>query len=233
MFRIGLFAKLCQVSVSVLHYYDEIGLLKPSQVDPFTGYRYYTAADEMGQLQERLISTQRGSITSLQAVFVPADDYSDPAPVAVFTHLDGSIALSRSIFEKALFPAVDPLESSSRILQPGIVGDLHYRTAGEVQKVLQRFAELKDIIAILGIEELSDEDKLIVTRPRKSKTSSPNPCSLPNASLGVRGAMSKYRKQSLASVKYSMAKWIIFRSSISTWQVPSPMCCSATNSHNP
>lgn len=126
-----------------------------------------TLADEMGQLQERLISTQRGSITSLQAVFVPADDYSDPAPVAVFTHLDGSIALSRSIFEKALFPAVDPLESSSRILQPDIVGDLHYRTAREVQKVLQRFAELKDIIAILGIEELSDEDKLIVTRARK------------------------------------------------------------------
>ncbi len=126
-----------------------------------------TLADEMGQLQERLISTEKGSITSLQAVFVPADDYSDPAPVAVFTHLDGTIALSRPIFEKALFPAVDPLESSSRILQPDLVGELHYRTAREAQKVLQRYVELKDIIAILGIEELSEDDRLLVSRARK------------------------------------------------------------------
>ncbi len=126
-----------------------------------------TLADEMGQLQERLISTNKGSITSLQAVFVPADDYSDPAPVAVFTHLDGTIALSRSIFAKALYPAVDPLESSSRILAPDIVGELHYHTAREVQKVLQRYVELKDIIAILGIDELSEDDRLLVTRARK------------------------------------------------------------------
>jgi F-type H+-transporting ATPase subunit beta len=126
-----------------------------------------TLADEMGQLQERLISTDRGAITSLQAVFVPADDYSDPAPVAVFTHLDGAIALSRTIFERAIFPAVDPLDSSSRILHPDIVGQEHYRTAREVQKVLQRYAELKDIIAILGVEELSEEDRLIVMRARK------------------------------------------------------------------
>jgi F-type H+-transporting ATPase subunit beta len=126
-----------------------------------------TLADEMGQLQERLASNDRGSITSLQAVFVPADDYSDPAPVAVFTHLDGTIALSRSIFEKAIFPAVDPLDSSSKILHPDIVGLEHYRTAREVQKVLQRYKDLQDIIAILGVEDLSDEDKLIVARARK------------------------------------------------------------------
>jgi F-type H+/Na+-transporting ATPase subunit beta len=126
-----------------------------------------TLADEMGQLQERLASNDRGSITSLQAVFVPADDYSDPAPVAVFTHLDGTIALSRPIFEKAIFPAVDPLDSSSKILAPDIVGIEHYRTAREVQKVLQRYKDLQDIIAILGIEDLSDEDKLTVARARK------------------------------------------------------------------
>ncbi len=126
-----------------------------------------TLADEMGQLQERLASNEFGSITSLQAVFVPADDYSDPAPVAVFTHLDGTIALSRPIFERALFPAVDPLDSSSKILHPDIVGYEHYRTAREVQKVLQRFRDLQDIIAILGVEELSDDDKLAVARARK------------------------------------------------------------------
>jgi F-type H+/Na+-transporting ATPase subunit beta len=126
-----------------------------------------TLADEMGQLQERLASNDRGSITSLQAVFVPADDYSDPAPVAVFTHLDGTIALSRPIFEKAIFPAVDPLDSSSKILHPDIVGLEHYQTAREVQKVLQRYKDLQDIIAILGVEDLSDEDKLIVARARK------------------------------------------------------------------
>jgi F-type H+-transporting ATPase subunit beta len=126
-----------------------------------------TLADEMGQLQERLVSNDRGSITSLQAVFLPADDYSDPAPVAVFTHLDGTIALSRPIFERALFPAVDPLDSSSKILHPDVVGFEHYRTAREVQKVLQRFKELKDIIAILGVDDLSEEDKLVVARARK------------------------------------------------------------------
>jgi F-type H+-transporting ATPase subunit beta len=126
-----------------------------------------TLADEMGQLQERLASNDKGAITSLQAVFVPADDYSDPAPVAVFTHLDGTIALSRSIFEKALFPAIDPLDSSSKILTPAIVGEEHYRTAREVQKVLQRYKDLQDIIAILGIDDLSEADRQIVARARK------------------------------------------------------------------
>jgi F-type H+-transporting ATPase subunit beta len=126
-----------------------------------------TLADEMGQLQERITSTRTGSITSMQAVYVPADDYSDPAPVAVFTHLDGTIALERSIAARGLFPAVDPLASTSKILDPLIVGDEHYRTAREVQQVLQRYKELQDIIAILGIDELSDEDKLLVARARK------------------------------------------------------------------
>lgn len=126
-----------------------------------------TLADEMGQLQERLTSTATGAITSMQAVFVPADDYSDPAPVAVFAHLDGTIALSREIFAKALFPAVDPLDSNSKILDPNIVGEDHYRTAREVQLILQRYKDLSDIITILGIDDLSEEDKLVVARARK------------------------------------------------------------------
>ncbi len=126
-----------------------------------------TLAAEMGQLQERITSTRRGSITSMQAVYVPADDYSDPAPVATFTHLDATIALERAIAEQGIYPAVDPLTSTSRILQPDIVGDEHYNTAREVQRVLQRFRDLQDIIAILGIDELSEDDKLIVARARK------------------------------------------------------------------
>ena len=126
-----------------------------------------TLATEMGELQERITSTRTGSITSMQAVYVPADDYSDPAPVATFTHLDATIALERSIVEKGIYPAVDPLASTSRILDPNIVGDEHYRTAREVQRILQRYKDLQDIIAILGIDELSEEDKLIVARARK------------------------------------------------------------------
>jgi len=126
-----------------------------------------TLADEMGQLQERITSTSTGAITSMQAVYVPADDYSDPAPVAVFTHLDGTIALERAIAAKGLFPAVDPLASTSKILDPLIVGEDHYRTAREVQQVLQRYKDLQDIIAILGVDELSADDKLLVARARK------------------------------------------------------------------
>jgi len=126
-----------------------------------------TLATEMGELQERITSTRTGSITSMQAVYVPADDYSDPAPVATFTHLDATIALERSIAEKGIYPAVDPLVSTSRILDPNIVGDEHYRTAREVQRILQRYKDLQDIIAILGIDELSEDDKLIVARARK------------------------------------------------------------------
>ncbi len=126
-----------------------------------------TLATEMGELQERITSTRYGSITSMQAVYVPADDYSDPAPVATFTHLDATIALERSIVEKGIYPAVDPLASTSRILDPNIVGEDHYTTAREVQRVLQRYKDLQDIIAILGIDELSEDDKLIVSRARK------------------------------------------------------------------
>jgi F-type H+-transporting ATPase subunit beta len=126
-----------------------------------------TLATEMGELQERITSTHHGSITSMQAVYVPADDYSDPAPVATFTHLDATIALERSIAEKGIYPAVDPLASTSRILDPNIVGADHYNTARECQRILQRYKDLQDIIAILGIDELSEDDKLVVSRARK------------------------------------------------------------------
>jgi F-type H+-transporting ATPase subunit beta len=122
---------------------------------------------EMGELQERITSTKRGSITSMQAVFVPADDYTDPAPVTTFAHLDATISLERSIVEMGIFPAVDPLTSTSRILDPSIVGSEHYDVARRCQGVLQRYRELQDIIAILGIDELSEEDKLIVSRARR------------------------------------------------------------------
>jgi F-type H+-transporting ATPase subunit beta len=124
-------------------------------------------AEEMGELQERITSTKKGSVTSMQAVYVPADDYTDPAPSATFAHLDSTIQLERSISERGIFPAVDPLASTSRILDPKVVGDEHYTVARAVQKVLQRYKDLQDIIAILGVDELSDEDKLVVTRARK------------------------------------------------------------------
>jgi F-type H+-transporting ATPase subunit beta len=126
-----------------------------------------TLSTEMGELQERITSTKRGSITSMQAVYVPADDYSDPAPVATFTHLDATVNLERSIVEKGIYPAVDPLASTSRILDPNIVGEEHYVVAREVQRVLQKYKDLQDIIAILGVDELSEDDKLIVARARK------------------------------------------------------------------
>jgi F-type H+/Na+-transporting ATPase subunit beta len=126
-----------------------------------------TLASEMGALQERITSTKSGSITSMQAIYVPADDYSDPAPVATFAHLDATLTLERSVFAKGLFPAVDPLTSSSRALQPDVVGEEHYRTATEVKQVLQTYKDLQDIIAILGIDELSEDQKLLVARARK------------------------------------------------------------------
>lgn len=126
-----------------------------------------TLASEMSALQERITSTKKGSITSVQAVYVPADDYTDPAPVATFAHLDANVSLDRGISEQGLYPAVDPLSSNSRILAPEIVGEEHYRVARGVQKVLQRYKDLQDIIAILGMEELSDEDKQTVSRARK------------------------------------------------------------------
>ena len=126
-----------------------------------------TLANEMGELQERIASTKEGSVTSVQAVYVPADDLTDPAPATTFAHLDANTVLSRKIVEQGIYPAVDPLESSSRILEADIVGEEHYNVARRVQEILQKYTELQDIIAILGMEELSDEDKLTVTRARK------------------------------------------------------------------
>jgi len=126
-----------------------------------------TLATEMGQLQERITSTQRGSVTSVQAIYVPADDLTDPAPANTFAHLDATTVLSRAIAEQGIYPAVDPLDSVSRLLQPGVVSSEHYGTATRVQEILQRYKDLQDIIAILGIDELSDEDKLVVGRARK------------------------------------------------------------------
>ncbi|HRN70938.1 MAG TPA: F0F1 ATP synthase subunit beta, partial [Candidatus Woesebacteria bacterium] len=126
-----------------------------------------TLATEMAALQERITSTKKGSITSLQAVFVPADDITDPGPVATFTHLDATITLERSLAEQALFPAIDPLASTSRALDPTVVGEEHYQVARDVLKTLQRYKDLQDIIAILGMEELSEEDKQVVGRARK------------------------------------------------------------------
>ncbi len=126
-----------------------------------------TLATDIGALEERITSTKKGSITSVQAIYVPADDYTDPAPAGIFTHLDASTALSRQIAELGIYPAVDPLASSSRILDPAIIGDEHYEVACQVQKILQRYKDLQDIIVILGIDELSEEDRLIVQRARK------------------------------------------------------------------
>jgi F-type H+-transporting ATPase subunit beta len=126
-----------------------------------------TLAEDMGKLQERITSTQKGSITSIQAVYVPADDITDPAPATTFGHLDSTVVLSRDLSELGIYPAVDPLDSNSTILDPQIVGEEHYQVAREVQEVLQKYKDLQDIIAILGMEELSDEDKLTVSRARK------------------------------------------------------------------
>ncbi|MEX0620006.1 MAG: F0F1 ATP synthase subunit beta [Solirubrobacterales bacterium] len=126
-----------------------------------------TLETEMGELQERITSTSRGSVTSIQAVYVPADDFTDPAPASVFAHLNATTALSRAISEKGIYPAVDPLDSTSTILKPDILGEEHYKTATDVQEILQRYSELQQIIAILGIDELSDEDKVLVFRARK------------------------------------------------------------------
>ena len=126
-----------------------------------------TLAEEMGQLEERITSTDNGSITSVQAIYVPADDLTDPAPATTFSHLDATTVLSRKIAEQGIYPAVDPLNSSSRILEPNIVGEEHYNIARKVQEILQKYNELQDIIAILGMDELSDEDKMTVTRARK------------------------------------------------------------------
>ncbi len=146
-----------------------------------------TLATEMGQMQERITSTQKGSVTSVQAVYVPADDLTDPAPATTFAHLDGTVVLSRQIVELGIYPAVDPLDSTSRILDPLVVGADHYAVARGVQKILQRYKELQDIIAILGMEELSDEDKLVVARARRLQKFLSQPFSVAEAFTGMSG----------------------------------------------
>lgn len=146
-----------------------------------------TLATEMGQLQERITSTKKGSITSVQAVYVPADDLTDPAPATTFAHLDATTVLSRQIAELGIYPAVDPLDSTSRILSPDIVGEEHYNVARGVQEVLQRYKELQDIIAILGMDELSDEDKLIVSRARKIQRFLSQPFTVAEQFTGMKG----------------------------------------------
>ncbi len=150
-----------------------------------------TLATEMGQLQERITSTKKGSITSIQAVYVPADDYTDPAPANTFAHLDATTELSRGISEKGIYPAVDPLSSTSRALQPGIVSDDHYRVANEVRLILQRYKDLQDIIAILGMDELSDEDKIVVGRARRIERFLSQPFFVAEPFTGTPGAYVK------------------------------------------
>jgi F-type H+-transporting ATPase subunit beta len=154
----------------------------PSQV----GYQP-TLESEMGQLQERITSTRQGSVTSVQAIYVPADDLTDPAPASVFAHLNATTVLSRGIAEKGIYPAVDPLDSTSTILKPDIVGEEHYRVATRVKEILQRYKELQDIIAILGIDELSDEDKVLVQRARKIERFLSQPFNVAEAFTGTPG----------------------------------------------
>jgi F-type H+-transporting ATPase subunit beta len=148
-----------------------------------------TLATEMGLMQERITSTRNGSITSVQAVYVPADDLTDPAPATTFAHLDATTVLSRKIADIGIYPAVDPLDSTSRILTAAIVGDAHYDCANRVKFTLQRYKELQDIIAILGLDELSDEDKLIVSRARRVQRFLSQPFHVAEAFTGVKGVM--------------------------------------------
>ncbi len=150
-----------------------------------------TLSNEMGELQERITSTKKGAITSVQAIYVPADDLTDPAPATAFAHLDATTVLSRAISEKGIYPAVDPLDSTSRILDPQVVGEKHYQIARRVQSVLQRYKELQDIIAILGMDELSDEDKLTVARARKVERFLSQPFTVAEQFTGIKGAYVK------------------------------------------
>jgi F-type H+-transporting ATPase subunit beta len=146
-----------------------------------------TLATDMGALQERITTTQKGSVTSVQAIYVPADDLTDPAPATSFAHLDATTVLSRSIAEKGIYPAVDPLDSTSRMLDPRVVGEEHYNVARQVQSILQRYKALQDIIAILGMDELSEEDKLTVARARKIERFLSQPFHVAEVFTGTKG----------------------------------------------
>jgi F-type H+-transporting ATPase subunit beta len=159
-----------------------------------------TLADEMGQLQERITSTRGHSITSMQAIYVPADDITDPAPHTVFAHLDATTVLSRAITEKGIYPAVDPLDSTSRIMDPSVIGLEHYQVAQEVKRILQKYKELQDIIAILGIDELSEEDKVTVNRARRIERFLSHPMYVAEAFTGQVG-VTVSKEETVASFK--------------------------------
>jgi len=166
-----------------------------------------TLATEMGQLQERITSSSKGAVTSIQAVYVPADDYTDPAPATTFTHLDSSVNLQRSISEKGIYPAVDPLESTSRILDPNFVGERHYQVARRVQEYLQRYRDLQDIIAILGVDELSAEDKIAVSRARKIERFLSQPFLVAQAFTGQPGKYTKLEDTIRSFEELCAGKW--------------------------
>jgi len=166
-----------------------------------------TLATEMGALQERITSTQRGSITSVQAIYVPADDYTDPAPATAFTHLDATTNLSRAIVEKGIYPAVDPLTSKSRIMEPQYLGEEHYRVARKVLGVLQRYKDLQDIIAIMGVDELSEEDKLIVARARKIEKFLGQPMFMAEQFTGLQGIYVPVRDTVRSFSEVAAGKW--------------------------
>jgi F-type H+-transporting ATPase subunit beta len=166
-----------------------------------------TLATEMGELQERITSTKRGSITSVQAIYVPADDLTDPAPATTFAHLDATTVLSRQIVELGIYPAVDPLDSTSRILDPLILGEEHYQVARRVQFILQKYKDLQDIIAILGMDELSEEDKLIVSRARKIQRFLSQPFFVAQEFTGTPGAYVKIKDTVLGFKELAEGKY--------------------------
>ncbi len=180
-----------------------------------------TLGSDIGELQERITTTKRGSITSVQAIYVPADDLTDPAPATTFAHLDATTVLSRSIAEKGIYPAVDPLDSTSRILDPNVVGDEHYKVARQVQAVLQRYKDLQDIIAILGMDELSEDDKLSVARARKIERFLSQPFHVAEQFTGFKGVYVPLPETIRGFRRSSKASTTIYRSRRSTWWAPS------------
>ena len=181
-----------------------------------------TLATEMGAMQERITSTKNGSITSVQAVYVPADDLTDPAPATTFAHLDATTVLSRKISELGIYPAVDPLDSTSRILRPEIVGEEHYNCAQRVKITLQRYKELQDIIAILGMDELSDEDKQVVHRARRVQRFLSQPFHVAEAFTGLKGSSWILRTRSKDSMRSWMVNTIIYlKWHLTSWVVSS------------
>merc|ERR1719312_1459501 len=171
----------------------------------------------MGQMQERITTTKKGSITSVQAIYVPADDLTDPSPATTFSHLDATTVLSRTIAELGFYPAVDPLESTSRIMDPHVVGDVHYDTAAAVKKILQDYKSLQDIIAILGMGEFSQEERLVVARARKIQRFLSQPFQVAETFTGTPGVYVSLANTSLVSTRSSTVNWTMFQKTHSTW----------------